>query len=217
MKFSIAHLRRRLFGPRFANAETYWARRYASGGNSGSGSYGKFARFKADVINAFVAESAIKNVIEYGCGDGAQLELAHYPDYIGFDVSADALDRCRERFRSDARKRFARTTDYANERADLTLSLDVVYHLVEDAVYDPYMRRLFDSANRFVIVYSSNYDEPPDPAVPHIRHREFVKWVSHDRPDWNLLRHMPNMYPYRGDHSEGSFADFFVFGRNLPS
>ena len=216
MTFFLARLRRLFFGTPFANAESYWTRRYASGGNSGAGSYGKFAEFKAEVINGFVAESGVHSVIEFGCGDGAQLELARYPEYIGFDVSTHALDRCRARFGSDPHKKFALTTDYANERADLTLSLDVVYHLVEDAVFDAYMRRLFGSANRYVIVYSSNYDERADTAVPHIRHRDFVKWVSRNCLDWALLSHIPNRYPYEGDHSAGTFADFYVFARNSP-
>ena len=186
-----------------------------AGGNSGVGSYGKFAEYKADVINTFVTESRTQSVIEYGCGDGAQLTLAQYPEYIGFDVSGDALSRCKNRFESDPSKRFALISEYAGERADLTLSLDVVYHLVEDTLYDTYMRRLFGSADRYVIVYSSNYDESRDLTVPHIRHRNFVEWVSHNYPDWNLLRHVPNKYPYKGDASEGSFADFYVFGRDV--
>ena len=38
----------------FPGSEEYWQRRYAAGGNSGEGSYGQFADFKAEVINKFV-------------------------------------------------------------------------------------------------------------------------------------------------------------------
>jgi hypothetical protein len=41
-------------------------------------------------------------------------------------------------------------------RFDLELSLDVIYHLVEDEVFDAYMRSLFAHAGRFVVIYSSN-------------------------------------------------------------
>lgn len=47
---------------------------------------------------------------------------------------------------------------YANETADLTLSLDVIYHLIEDNVFFTYMDRLFDSSTKFVIIYSLNTD-----------------------------------------------------------
>ena len=39
------------------------------------------------------------------------------------------------------------------DRAELALSLDVIYHLVEDTVYESYMGQLFDSATKYVIVY----------------------------------------------------------------
>ena len=53
----------------------YWEDRYADGGNSGDGSQGLNAQFKADFLNAFVKEPKVMNVIEYGCGDGRQLQL----------------------------------------------------------------------------------------------------------------------------------------------
>ncbi len=65
----------------FPGSDKYWEQRYAVGGNSGVGSYGKFANFKAEVINKFVREHKIKSVIEFGCGDGNQLKLANYPSY----------------------------------------------------------------------------------------------------------------------------------------
>ena len=54
----------------------YWEARYAAGGNSGKGSGGVFAEFKAEIVNTFVREHDIASVIDFGCGDGAQLALA---------------------------------------------------------------------------------------------------------------------------------------------
>jgi hypothetical protein len=39
------------------------------------------------------------------------------------------------------------------------LSLDVIYHLVETEMFDLHMIHLFQSASRFVIIYSTNFDE----------------------------------------------------------
>src|ERR1700722_520959 len=83
----------------FTSSPRYWEDRYAIGGNSGAGSYGRLARFKAEVINNFVAEHAVLTVIELGCGDGAQLDLARYPHYSGIDISLQAIELCRARFR----------------------------------------------------------------------------------------------------------------------
>jgi len=199
---------------RFTGSNEYWKQRYERGDNSGDGSYDKLAEFKAEVVNGFVEEHAIQSVIEYGCGDGNQLSLARYPRYLGFDISPDALNRCRERFKGDPTKSFKLMDEYADERADLVLSLDVIYHLVEDEVFESHMRSLFDSASRFLIVYSSNRDTQDADQAPHVRHREFSRFIDDNAESLRLLRHIPNRHPYTGDTHEGSFADFFVYQRD---
>jgi SAM-dependent methyltransferase len=200
---------------RFDGTKHYWRRRYERGGNSGAGSYGKFARFKAEVVNGFVARERVRSVIEFGCGDGNQLRLARYPRYAGYDISEQAIARCREQFGGDRTKRFLPMHEYAGETAELALSLDVVYHLVEDATYEAYMRTLFDAAERFVIVYSSNTNDNRGFEGTHIRHRTFTDWVAAERPEWTLRGHIPNRYPFDGLR-DGSFADFHIFGRRRP-
>lgn len=39
------------------------------GNNSGAGSYGRLADFKAEIINQFVTENDVREVVEWGCGD----------------------------------------------------------------------------------------------------------------------------------------------------
>lgn len=202
-----------LYTPKnFPGSGTYWEERYKAGGNSGIGSYNRLAVFKADVINAFVAKHGISSVIEYGCGDGNQLKLGAYPRYLGFDVSPAAVELCRKTFAGDASKSFKRVDEYANETADLAMSLDVIYHLVEDAVYEPYMHRLFASAQRFVIVYSSD-DESLNPKYGgyHVKHRQFTAWVRQHAPEWELIETIPNKYPYRDSDPDTSLADFYFY------
>lgn len=197
-------------GP-FAGAEKYWGDRYAAGGNSRIGSYGKFPDFKAEVINAFVAKQGVHLVIEFGCGDGNQLMLARYPKYMGLDASETAVSKCSGLFASDQTKSFDHMHRYTGETADLTLSLDVIYHLVEDRVYENYMRTLFAASNRYVIIYSSDSDDNYGCEGTHVRHRKFSRWIHQNLPDWKLLEHIPNKYPYKGDYREGSLADFFIY------
>jgi protein O-GlcNAc transferase len=59
-------------------------KRYEMNGNSGAGSYGRLANFKAEVINEFVKIRLVKTVIELGMGDGNQLQLSECPYYNGF-------------------------------------------------------------------------------------------------------------------------------------
>lgn len=195
----------------FPGSAAYWEGRYAEGGTSGVGSYAQFAAFKAEVINTFVATHDVRTVIEFGCGDGNQVSLARYPTYLGFDVSPAALSRCRTRFRSDPSKSFQLMDEYRGERADLVLSLDVIYHLVEDRIFDDYMRRLFEASIRYVIIYASDTDGGQPADEPHIKHRRFTAWTAKNAPSWNLKTHLPNRYPYRGDYRLGSFAEFFIY------
>jgi hypothetical protein len=209
---------KRVFGPvyvavlerKFHGSERYWVERYAKGGTSGAGSYGKMAEFKAEFVNAFVEQHGVSSVIEHGVGDGTQLSLARYPRYLGLDVSTDALARCRERFEGDGTKRFALVREYSGEKADLALSLDVIYHLVEDSTYEEYMTRLFGSADSWVLIYSSDREEQDELQAPHVRHRQFTAWVDEHASSWELVQHVPNRYPV-SDAGGGSFAEFFVY------
>ncbi|MFY8117839.1 MAG: class I SAM-dependent methyltransferase, partial [Roseateles sp.] len=215
----IARITYRWLMPRkridFVTTGDYWQKRYTQGGNSGDGSYGKLAKFKAEILNAAVEEFSITSVIEFGCGDGNQLTLADYPAYIGIDISETAVRLCRERFSADARKRFIALGDYADERADLALSLDVIYHLVEDSFYEAYLARLFNAAKRYVIIYSSNFEQPATVQVPPVRHHAFLTKVQQLFPEWVLERRIANRYPYRADDDSGSMADFYFFSKQI--
>jgi SAM-dependent methyltransferase len=203
---------RHLFGQawllaRLKDSKSYWDGRYRLGLTSGCGSEGALAEFKARVLNGFVREQRVGSVIEFGCGDGTQLALAAYPRYLGLDVSPAAIRLCRRRFAGDATKEFRLLDEFSpsSPKADLTLSLDVIYHLLEDAVYHRHLEALFGASRRWVIIYSSNAEDP-SPAR-HVRHRRFTDDVSTRHPAFGLVRKIENPYP--GE----SFAEFYVFER----
>jgi len=209
----VLDLLRRLYVARFAKSagsEGYWRRRYEVGGDSGSGSYGRHAEFKAAVLNEFVLEQGVASVIEFGCGDGNQLTLARYPSYVGYDVSERAVELCRQRFADDATKSFSVLRDYAGDGADLALSLDVVYHLIEDDVFETHLRTLFGAAERFVIVFSSNA-EPTGKTRTHVRHRRFTDWVDENANGWELRSEIEDP-AHRRDESDSN-ASFFIFSQ----
>jgi SAM-dependent methyltransferase len=207
------HLRRGAEKP-FPGSAAFWESRYRAGGHSGVGSYGFFAEFKAEVLNKFVEQKKVHSVIEFGCGDGHQLTLAKYAKYLGFDVSATAISLCKGRFVSDRSKVFKTMNEYNGEKADLTISLDVIYHLVEDEIFNEYMRTLFEASNRYVIIYSSNAEDSST-LGKHVRHRKFTHWIESNLSSWKLMEHVPNRYPYHGNYRKGSFADFFFYEAKL--
>jgi hypothetical protein len=195
----------------FRGSAAYWERNYARGGTSGPGSYGGLAAQKAAFLNGFVRQHGVRSVTEFGCGDGHQLSLADYPSYIGLDVCRSALRLCQQRFAGDITKSFflydgACFEDRAGIfAADLALSADVIYHLVEDGVFSRYMAHLFGAATRFVVIYATNMEMPG--TAPHVRHRQFTTWVETHCPQWRLDRVTPG--PGRGL----ARADFYAYSR----
>lgn len=196
----------------FPGSKKYWEERYTSGGTSGAGSYGKLAEFKAEIINSFVKDNKINSVIEFGCGDSNQLSLYKIPNYIGFDVSKTALMLCMERFKGNKSKSFFLydseyfVDNHSTFKANLALSLDVIFHLVEENIFELYMRQLFSSANKFVIIYSSDTNTRH---TYHEKHRQFSKWIEVNMPKWKLMKKIKNKYP------DESVADFFIYEKKI--
>jgi len=199
------------FSENFVSSE-FWETRYAIGQNSGAGSYNKLALFKAKILNDYIKKHTIQSVIEFGCGDGNQLALAEYPQYQGFDVSPTSIYICREKFSCDKSKTFDLVENYNGQQADLVLSLDVIYHLVEDDVFQKYMKTLFSTSLKYVIVYSSNSNKIEGfMDCPHIKHRKFTEWIDQNVSGWKLIKTIPNKYPFKKNQKKGSFADFYFF------
>lgn len=194
------------------STKKYWEQRYANGGNSGTGSYNKLAEFKAEIINDFVKQQNINSIIEFGCGDGNQLSLANYPQYIGLDISETAINKCKQMFKDDKTKSFILYDSNSKQpdiKADLTLSLEVIFHLVENKLFNNYMTHLFNCANKFVIIYSSNFDGPIN---SYERDRKFTDWINKNKPDWHLLKVINNKYQYiLNDPDNTSKSDFYIY------
>lgn len=191
---------------RYPGSIAYWEKRYAAGGNSGSGSSGRLAAYKAAWLNRFVRENNIHSVVEFGCGDGQQLLPAEYPQYLGLDVAPSAIARCQALFAGDGAKQFAQYDPYyfdpAAVQADLSLSLEVIFHLTEEPVYRLYMEHLFASARHYVVVFASDADDVAPGPFPHFRQRRFTADVP---PGWVLSERVEN------PHRELSVSDFWVF------
>lgn len=197
----------------FESSESYWKDRYADGGNSGHGSYGGYAEFKAEFLNRFIRENGINSIIEFGSGDGNQLLLAQYPQYLGVDISPDAVKICRTRFSDDKSKTFIVASEFDEQQADLVLSLDVVYHLIEDRVFDEYMQRCFSASRRFVIIYSGNHNSNPPWQKQHVRNRRFTDWVSARQPEWQLIQTCDREKSLIDKMLGRRFAGFYVYQR----
>jgi SAM-dependent methyltransferase len=199
----------------FPGTANYWEERYHEGGNSGAGSYNRLAEFKADFLNSFINNKNIKDVIEFGCGDGNQAMLIKYPNYIGLDISKSAIHICIEKFINDSSKSFFLydSTAFKDDKnifqADLTLSLDVLYHIIEDDLFEKYMKHLFSASKKFVIIYSNDFN---DRSASHVRERKFTDHVASNHKNWKLIDTVKNKYPFDPkDQDNTSSADFYIF------
>ena len=109
-------------------------------------------------------------------------------------MSTEAVRRCIDHFADDLTKSFPRYEQGAIAdpagwlRADLALSLEVIFHLIDDGMFEEYLTTLFDSAGRYVVICSSDTADLPE--GPHEKHRPFTPWVERNQPDWTLTRRL---------------------------
>lgn len=197
---------------KFKGSSDFWKSNYERGGHSGYGSYDKLALFKAEVLNEFIKESRCDTFVEFGCGDGNQLKLIEYPNYTGYDISEVCIEICNDVFGQDETKQFKLLQLWdENEHYQVSLSLDVIFHLVEDELFKDHMNQLFSSSIEWVIIYASNTDDNADNFYPQVRHRKFTDFIADQYPEWSLDKVVKNRYPFSGSSKTGSFADFYFF------
>jgi hypothetical protein len=200
------------------NSKKYWEDRYKRGGNSGSGSYNKLALFKAEVVNNFIEKKNIRTIIDYGVGDGNQLKLINTEDkiYTGIDVSPTVIAKCKDTFLGDDTKNFIHTDNInSNLKAELVLSFDVLYHLIEDKIFEEYMQQLFNMSEKYVIIYAKNEDINHK---QHVKFRKFSTYIEKNLIEWKLIKHVPNKYPQLkiGQNNETSSpSDFYIYEKDI--
>ena len=195
---------------RFRSSSRYWERRYRRGETSGAGSYGRYAAYKAEVLNAFVAANGIARVAEFGCGDGNQLRAFRFAHYLGTDISPAAVEMCKARYGADGTKAFLVNTGAETAAAirrfspELTVSLDVIYHLVEDDVFEEHIASLFGLSSRYVIIYATNFDKRHD--ALHQVDRKFTDYIGEKIDGWRLKEVLTN--PHKGPETQ---SDFYIY------
>ncbi len=197
------------------DSEAYWSNRYEQGRISGAGSYGRLADYKAEVINSLVNEFEISSVLEFGSGDGNQASLFEIDTYTGLDVAHQVVEAARERFKDRAGWSFdtVKNANTAPRSRDMTMSLDVIYHLVEEAVFDRYLADLFAASDRFVLIYASDHNALT--LNSHVKHRCYSDWVNANAPEFGAIRTLKSPFPKTAmsDTKDTSFAFFRLYQR----
>ena len=196
----------------YTDSACFWEQNYSQGQTSGTGPTAALAEGKSRFLNELVRQRAVSSVIEFGAG--------RQPAVAGGLPEPHGPRRVEDRDRAlpdagspttPAKSFFLYEGTCFTDRAgvftaDLAISLDVVYHLTEDSVFETYLRHLFAAGRRLVVVYSTNMERSGTP--PHVRHRHFTPWVEANCPGWALSG------VTRGPNTERARADFFVYERS---
>lgn len=195
----------------------YWNGRYISGGNSGNGSYGKLANEKNNIVNNIVEKNNIQSVCELGCGDGNYLINSKYSKYVGYDISKRAIELCEEKIKNKDYHFYVQDKDTKIEKAELFLSLEVLFHITNQSDYFNYINNLFNNSTKYVIIQAfngSNHDmlrKHNINAPHHCFFREFTKYIDTKFNDWALLEIIKSEFPFGKHNKKGIFSDFYVY------
>jgi hypothetical protein len=146
----------------------------------------------------------VKTVFESEFRDGNQARQFHFPSYTGLDVSITPIEKCSEVCKNDPAKRFLISDKNTTKlQAELAISLDVIYHLIEEEVYEINMNQLFRSAAKYVIIYA--WDVESDKEY-HVKHRKFSEWIKENVAEFKLVDKIKS----------STFSDFYLYQRREP-
>jgi SAM-dependent methyltransferase len=148
----------RLISTDFQNA-LFWNYRYAAhpGHGSGVGSRGENLLYKRQLLKEQGVESA-QSVLDVGCGDLEVLRELDIHDYIGFDVSEEALKTARAA-RPDWQ--FSLLLNQPLDKREMVLCLEVLIHQSTREQYDELVSFLAEHTGQTLIV--SGYERKDDP------------------------------------------------------
>ncbi len=170
------------YSPVNPDYKKWWDEWYAHGQTSGPGSRGFLAQYKAEVINEFIRTHSIQSAIEFGCGDGYNLALISYPEYIGLDISPTSVRMCEQKFKNDPTKQFmhyipASFVNKGFKTVDLVLCIDVLYHVLEEQDYVKTLDDIFSFNAPYVILYTT-LTEKWNGGYAEIFHRNVLTYLA---------------------------------------
>ena len=190
--------------------DRYWENRYKSGRDSGEGSYGKSAEYKASIINNYINKLDIKTIGDYGCGDGNQISLlSGFELYHGYDISNFIVDSNIVKFEDKYNMFFYKNIIDLPE-CDLNMTLDVLYHICLISEYTTYLMNLFNKSKKYVLIYSTNRVEDFELTGDndYAYHRRFKDWVEENILNFELVEKLDNpLY-------ETNTVNFYLYKRN---
>src|SRR5581483_12428603 len=87
--------------------------------------------------------------------------------------------------------------------ADCAISLDVIFHLIEDDIFARYIDNLFRSGLHFVIIYGLD-EEQSRPGHVSVRFRKYSEYIAKNIPHFRPALHI---------RRKEAFGDFYLYER----
>lgn len=198
------------------DSNAYWEEFYRSGKTCESVSCAELAQWKADTLNNFVEIYGIRAIVELGCGDGYQLSLYKFYEYVGFDVSQSAVQKCLDKFSGDQSKTFGiYRCDGTDElpMGDMTLSVDVLPYITDLEMLYNYLIDMFSHAGNWVVFYAWDHKPGAGESFPeHYQPVKFTEIIADAFSEWVLYEVMQP--PKENESNEpGSGPGFYIYRR----
>jgi len=179
--------------PEYNFSFKYWENRYNSGGNSGNGSYGEGLKNKALLLNNLINKYDLKSISDVGCGECTLLPyLQGIRKYYGYDISPTVLSKISKNNQDGFSKEFILLTNNTKiVSSDLVLSLEVIFHQVNDDEYLDYMRKLVNSNGEYLLILTMNEGILKTNHIKnrHIKYRDISKFM--DSTNYSLVEKFP--------------------------
>jgi 2-polyprenyl-3-methyl-5-hydroxy-6-metoxy-1,4-benzoquinol methylase len=176
----------------FVNS-VFWNLRYRIDPTLGSGigSRGDLLLAKRKWLGCALGTFQHKRVVDVGCGDLEVMQTQPIKDYIGLDVSQEALTLARAK-RPDWRFVHITAEEPAFVQGDAVICLDVLIHQKRASEFDALIRRLVHAAGQRLIV--SGFNEPHPLAETVSFHRPLVAALA----ETGLFSEISVIGKYRG-------------------
>jgi len=143
----------------FKMEKRYFNKNYGKGKDSGTGSKGKYRKWKWDIIDLFAKDLIKKECVDVGCGDLTFWEKPYSPfprtcfNYKGIDFSEVVVELNRAKY-PDRQFILANATVKQGIKSPVVLCLDLLFHVLNDEDYVKIIDNLCDYTERFLFIYT---------------------------------------------------------------
>lgn len=151
-------------------AVSYWNKRFKEKGDVGWGSQkrSKWYKQKKDAIADVLKKGEVNKVLDICCGDCKFIaELPEFHDgsieYVGIEPTKVIYDQITKEFPDKTFLNITPSelikTDMNNGQFSLIICYDFLFHIVDDKLYNDFIKWMFNRDNKYIIISYDDVDE----------------------------------------------------------